>query len=139
MRRGVVARFLQDNRVVKGYTHDFFPTKDLFHIERIDAPTQEVLEAIPVRHLKAIFFVKSFEGNPEHREAPRDKPPEGIIGKKVEIEFLDGEKITAICQSYSPTKQGFFAFPLDPESNNEKIFVVNSSVKRITFLEDRRK
>ncbi len=135
MRQGVVAHFLEGKRLVKGFTHDFFPTKEIFHIERIDGPEQEVLEAIPVKQLKALFFVKSFEGNPDHKEQPAEEVPEGRIGKKVEIEFIDGEKIMAICESYNPTKPGFFAFPLDPESNNEKIFVVNSSVRRVTFFQ----
>ena len=59
----VVARY-RDGRVIKGSTTDFIPTRDVFHVH----PEGGGL-GVPVRHteLKAIFFVRDYAGNPEHR------------------------------------------------------------------------
>ena len=36
---------------------------------------------------------------------------------------------------YDPKEKGFFLFPVDPGSNNLRIFVVNASVKKVRFSE----
>jgi hypothetical protein len=134
MKQKVVARFKKDNRILKGYTHDFFPTKDSFHLELAGADEDMHPELIAVNQLKAIFFVKSFEGNEEYQE--KDKfVPQKRPGRKIKVLFSDGEKVKAYCESYHPTRQGFIAFPLDTDSNNEKIFVVNSSVESVDFID----
>jgi hypothetical protein len=134
MRQKVVARFMREDRIVKGYTHDFFPTKDTFHLEHHDAQPDTFPEIVVVQDLKAIFFVKSFEGDETYQD--KDKfNPQKRPGRRVEVEFADGERVQAYCESYHPTRQGFIVFPLDEESNNDKIFVVNSAVKKVEFVD----
>jgi hypothetical protein len=58
-----------------------------------------------------------------------------LIGKKVKVEFNDGEVLYGMTLGYSPHRQGFFFTPIDPESNNERIFAVLSAVKELTFHE----
>ena len=36
---------------------------------------------------------------------------------------------------YSPQRRGFFFSPIDPESNNERIFAILSAVKDISFYD----
>ncbi len=60
----VVARYL-DGRVLKGATHDFSPNRPGFHVE-VDG-TGEVIE-LRCRNLKALFFVKSFAGDPARQD-----------------------------------------------------------------------
>jgi hypothetical protein len=79
--------------------------------------------------LKAVFFVKTFEGNKNHRstddftvESLRDVP-----GLKVKVTFSDGEVMYGTTHGYAPERKGFFIFPADKESNNERVFVIRES------------
>ena len=64
----VVARYI-DGRVVKGTTVDFLPTRPSFHLIPIGQGGNpiSVLE-IKVSDLKAVFFVKDFNGDPAYDE-----------------------------------------------------------------------
>ena len=59
----VVARFL-DGRVIKGTTQDFAPLKTRFHLFPWGDEVAKPLD-IPTGALKALFFVKSYDGDPE--------------------------------------------------------------------------
>ena len=61
----VVARF-RDGKIVKGFTNDFFPNKDVFHISATERGKD--LTEVLVPDLKALFFVKSFAGKKDHRK-----------------------------------------------------------------------
>lgn len=118
-----------DGTIQKGVTNDFFPNKETFHLS--EKETEEVRE-ISLRGLKAVFFVKSFEGNPEYRERP-DRERVGF-GKKIEVRFRDGETLIGFTQGFSPNRTGFFVFPADPESNNDRVFVLNAATEEVRFL-----
>jgi hypothetical protein len=123
----VVVRYKNGN-IVKGSTGDFLPTKPQFHLNALDGSIKE----IEVEELKALFFVKDVEGNKDYKETYEDVIQGG--GKKIEVEFNDGETIVGYVQSYSPDRQGFVMSPADLNCNNERIFVVMSSAKSVTFL-----
>jgi len=82
--------------------------------------------------LKAIFFVKEFEGRREHHDAPGVKA--SAHGRKIEVTFQDGEKMAGTTEAYNPQKLGFFLFPGDEKSNNARVFVINSNVLKVSFL-----
>jgi len=42
--------------------------------------------------------------------------------------------LTGVAEIYMPNRIGFVLFPPDPNSNTEKVFEVNSSVKEVKFL-----
>ena len=123
----VVARFV-DGRPMKGTTSNFSPVRAKFHLNTAGGKIVE----IQLAQLKAVFFVKSLEGNKTYREKKAFDGAKGF-GRKVRCEFRDGEVLTGFTQSYDPTKIGFFITPVDPASNNERIFVVAGSTKRVTF------
>ena len=56
-----------DGRVLKGYSWDCDPKKPSFHLvaaeDRAGAGTE-----VWVKDLKAVFFVRSFEANPQYTE-----------------------------------------------------------------------
>ena len=54
----VVVRYTS-GRVLKGYTQDFFPNKDRFHLFLADKPDASGVE-VSLKDLKAIFLVKCF-------------------------------------------------------------------------------
>lgn len=128
MQNMIVLHFL-DGKIMKGFTGDFFPNKNLFHIT--DKETGEIFK-IDISQLKGIFFVKSFEGNRNYKERQDVERPG--LGKKVKIHFKDGETIIGYTSGYSPDRNGFFLFPSDPMSNTEKVFVVKTATNEIRFL-----
>ena len=118
-----------DGLICKGTTEDFFPNKDLFHMSDKDKGGHH---EIKIRDLKAVFFVKTFEGNPDYHER-LDIERVGL-GKKIMVHFKDNEKMIGYTLGYSPTRTGFILFPADPDSNNEKVFVVIDATRDIYFL-----
>jgi hypothetical protein len=126
----VVARFL-DGSMLKGMTCDFFPKKDRFHV--VDNVSKETKE-VRMSELKAVFFVKTYEGNQHHHDR-RDVEQQGL-GRRIMVTFKDGEIILGYATSYSKADPGFFVFPTDPENNNDRIFVVNTATKKVRFLYD---
>jgi hypothetical protein len=123
----VVVQF-KDGTIMKGSTSDFLPTKSQFHLNSLDGTVKE----LDVEELKALFFVKDVEGNKDYNETYEDVIQGG--GRKVEVEFNDGEIITGYVLGYSPDRQGFIMSPADLNSNNARIFVVKSSAQSVTFL-----
>ena len=123
----VVVKF-KDNTVAKGKTSDFFPNKTQFHLEEMKG---EIVE-ISIEDLKAIFFVKDFEGNKNHQYNYDDEIAGG--GKKIKVRFIDGETMVGYTLGYSPNRQGFFLTSADLQGNNERIFVVNSATEKVELL-----
>jgi hypothetical protein len=48
--------------------------------------------------------------------------------------FKDGEVLVGTTTGYDASRPGFFLFPADEKSNNERIFVVTAAVKTVRFL-----
>ncbi len=126
----IVVRYA-DGRVLKGYTHDFFPDKSLFHLKSIFG--SKVFE-IQLKELKAVFFVRDFIGNPSHSEEKHFKEGQNISGRKVEVTFKDGEILVGSTMGYDAKRPGFFLFPVDPRSNNLKIFVISAAVSKVRYI-----
>jgi hypothetical protein len=123
----VVARF-KDGSTKKGITSDFFPNRVTFHLK---LATGEILD-INVEELKAVCFVKTFEGDKSHMDKYSDHVPGG--GREVSVKFSDGELMIGYTQGYSPTRSGFFLIPADLKNNNERIYVITSATEKVTFL-----
>jgi len=128
----VVARFV-DSRVLKGTTHDFSPHKPVFHLAVSDDPSARAL-TVPVGALKALFFVRTYEGDPKHVEN-RDIANAKGQGRKILVTFADGELLCGFTTGYSKDKQGFFVIPVDPSSNNSRVFVVTTAVKKVMWAD----
>src|SRR5277367_3291405 len=111
MNRAVVA-FL-DGRRLKGYLFNFSALKESFRLFPNETQ-QKAGTDILMKDLKAIFFVKDFAGNPDHKETPSDDEPKH--GRKIVIAFKDGEEITGRTEAYNPQKLGFFMFPMSKDS-----------------------
>ena len=128
----VVARYI-DGRIIKGFSQDFFPNKDRFHVTPADNPSGETVEIL-LKQLKAVFFVRDFVGNNEYNERKGyiqgDKPS----GRKIEVTFKDGEVLVGTTLGYDPNRPGFFLFPADPKSNNVRVFAVTPALKKVRYL-----
>ncbi len=141
----VIAR-LRDGHLLRGFI-DKMPASDLAsfleqsvdslpgEITVQDAESGETL-CLPVERLKALFFVKSFEGRSEYREVKFfDKNPP-IKGLWVRVQFFDNESLEGIVQNSIDflVKPGFFLKPPDPASNNAILYVVKSSLADFRVL-----
>ncbi len=124
----IVARF-RDGRVLKGATADFNPGKSEFHIQEPGGAVTKVA----VADLKAVFFVRTLEGDRFH-VAMLDQPRGGGLGRRIEITFRDGETLTGYSNGYDRAKPGFFVVPSDPESNNLRVFVVAAALQAARWV-----
>jgi hypothetical protein len=125
----VIARF-NDGRMVRGYTNDFHPTKSQLHLS--PNPRQGGSTFIPLSQLKALFFVRDFTGDStlvEHKVFT-DTPQ----GRKVEVTFHDNEVMVGSTLGYRGDGNGFFISPADSRSNNLRIFVTATGLRRVRFL-----
>jgi len=118
-----------NGKIRKGTTEDFFPNKDILHMSDKD---NGGYHEINIKDLKAVFFVKTFEGNPNYHEK-YDIEKIGS-GKKIMVHFKDTEKMVGSFHRYSPTRTGFVLIPADPDCNNEKVFVIIAATKKICFI-----
>lgn len=125
----VVARF-SDGKTVKGTTQDFFPNRPAFHVLPVGGAAGVEVQR---RHLKALFFVKTFEGDADRKDLPGfvAAPPETAQGKKIAVRFKDGEILCGYSLSYAPDREGFFVFPSDTGSNNTRVFVVTAATAEV--------
>ncbi len=128
----VVIRYA-DGKLIKGYTNDFFPNKPLFHVHPIEIESGTKVVDVFVKELKAVFFAKDFTGNPAHNEKNQFEGPQPP-GRKVEVTFADGEVLVGATLGYDPNRLGFFVTPADPQSNNLRVFVVCTAVRKFRYL-----
>ncbi len=128
----VVARYVHGS-LVKGLTRDFFSNKGRFHVTPMDGAADKPIE-VTISDLKAVFVVRDFTGDPgyiERKEYDKNDTPYGV---PLEITFNDGEVMVGSSMGFDPKRDGFFITPADPMSNNLRVFVVTSAVKRIRQL-----
>ena len=129
----IVVRFL-DGRTLKGYSNNFMPNKDVFHLVPLDAPPGAKPAEINFRELKAIFFVKDFAGNSKYHEKTTCDPNCAYGGRKISVTFKDGETMMGTTQGYQPGRPGFFILPADAKSNNDRCFVITAATQKIAFV-----
>ncbi len=131
-RNKVVAHFV-DGRLLKGYTHDFTPARDMFHLTSQLEEDFGTTYDVNISDLKAVFFVKTLKGNLGYKEKKRyeDVDAARLRGMRIRVEFNDGEIIRGISLGYSKTKKGFFVVPVDPQSNNDRIYVIAAAVRDV--------
>ena len=121
-----------DGKILKGHTQDFHPSRPQFSLWPSINATPKERTVVPVRQLKAVFFVRDFNGDPRHQE--RKSFAVRGQGRRVEVTFADGETILGTTLNYRPDCQGFFVSPADPSGNNTRIYVVSKAVRRVRFL-----
>ena len=125
----VVARFA-DGKVLKGSTQDFFPNRPSFHLIPADGGASVEIRC---KQLKALFFVKTFEGNKARKDVRGfvAAPPETAQGKKIAVRFRDNELLCGYSLSYTPDREGFFVFPADAGGNNTRVYVVTGACAEV--------
>jgi hypothetical protein len=135
----VVAR-LRDGKIVKGFV-DTIPASDFdallqessFSLPREiglrSAESSETL-SLSLDSLKALFFVKSFEGHHDYKEVKFFEKNPPIKGLWVRVKFYDDEFLEGVVRNSVQflTEPGFFLKPPDLQSNNEILYVIKNSL-----------
>jgi hypothetical protein len=127
----IVLRYL-DGSALRGFSNDFSASRTHFHLWPSAGTSPNRPMIVPLSGLKAVFFVRDFDGNPEYVE--RRTFATATHGRRMEVTFLDGEVIFGSTLNYRPEGSGFFLCPADSGSNNVRIFVVSGSVRHARFI-----
>ena len=133
---------LINGKVLKGYIDEFSPDQSEVNIkEEITGD----LHSVKIGDVKAVFFVRSFEGDQEHKER-KSYGIAKVKGQRVFVKFRDGEGLVGFLEGDVPWekgfflskqdsgRKGFFLLPVDEDTNNIKVFVVSSSVDAVTVV-----
>ena len=123
----LVIRF-KDKTVLKGKSIDFSISKAIFHLRLL---TGKVVQ-INMEKLKAVFLVKCFNGNKDYKYLYKDFLP--WEGNKIKVRFTDGEEMIGYTPYHDNGQPGFFLTPADLNGNNNRVFVLASATREITFL-----
>jgi hypothetical protein len=129
----IVARF-QDGRVLKGHSEDFLPAKGRFHLTPVGAAPEARPIDVSLADLKAVFFVRDFEGDKSHVDLRIFDPSQRVVGRKLRILFNDGELMVGLTNAYQPGRAGFFIVPADTTSNTERAYIVTAATREVTIL-----
>jgi Family of unknown function (DUF6982) len=124
----IVAHF-KDGRVLKGSSMDVAPNRPMCHI----TPVGGTAERVVMDQLKALFFVRTLEGDPERTDATAPDPEDPRLrgSTLVRLVLTDGEEIVGMTNSFPPVRPFYFVLPVDPESNNIRILVNAEAVRSI--------
>jgi hypothetical protein len=127
----IVVRY-REGRLLKGFTHDFHPSRTQFSLwPSVNAAPSDRMY-VPTSQLKAVFFVRDFDGNPDYTDQRTFDKPAG--GRRLEVTFTDDEVLVGSTLNYRPDGLGFFVKPADTEGNNVRVFVVSSAIRHVRFL-----
>jgi hypothetical protein len=118
-----------DGRLLKGYGREF--TASSGSVQVWPTPQSPVSERItvPLSYVKAVFFVRDFAGDPSYVECATEDALQR--GRRVEVTFLDGETLVGTTLNYTENGVGFFIHPVDPRSNNARIFIASSAIRQV--------
>lgn len=121
----VVARF-KDGRVLKGTSLDVDHNKPVFHVR----PPGGTAEQVRLEDLKALFFVRSLDGDPARDDgrAPDPTDPRLRGSTVVRLTFADSEEIVGLTNRYPPNRDYFYVVPVDAESNNIRMLINRAAV-----------
>jgi hypothetical protein len=95
-----------------------------------------LVEEIPTKDAKAVFFVKTFDGDLKHRALHFHEHAPIVQGLWVRVYFYDGEMIEGIISNTKDfvLEDGFFLMPTDPNGNNRLVYVLKGGLKDFHVL-----
>ena len=131
--RKIVVAFL-DRRRDKGVIYEFKPYGDGFTLYSVEDEKCERGRPIDFKAIKAVYFVKTLEGNRQRKENKLQLAAVYRQGRKVSVTFPDGEQYVGITEGFNPQRAGFYFYPGDPASNNLEVFIVTANTEEIRLL-----
>jgi hypothetical protein len=106
---------------------------DVLRLRRLE---DGMFQEIPVHDLKAVFFVKSFEGQGHRNDLKFFSNAPMVHGVWVQLQFKDGEIMEGIVLNgmHHLVEPGFFVHPTDPDANNKLVYVLKSALADFRVL-----
>jgi hypothetical protein len=94
------------------------------------------MEDVSTKDAKAVFFVKTFDGDLRHRALHFHEHAPTVPGLWVRVYFYDGEMIEGIISNAKDfvLESGFFLRPTDPNGNNRLVYVLKAGLKDFHVL-----
>jgi len=128
----VVVRKL-DRSLVKGFVESA-TYLSLNRMEMIDREGRAM--TVPLPEIKAVFFVRDFDGNPQRSERKLFQSRPRMAGLWVQMTFKDNEVLEGLLPNnlVEISQEGFLVTPADLYSNNLKIFVPRTALSKINVL-----
>jgi tetratricopeptide (TPR) repeat protein len=127
-RQRLVVRMLEGDTLY-GVCFALNVKSDSFHLDLVDKKGQPLgkTRRVAFKELKAVYYVKSFDGNYDHSIMHREPHSQGA---SVVVEFSDGEVLRGFTyNSYHKEQERFCVIPEDERSNNISVLVERSAVK----------
>ena len=87
--------------------------------------------------LKAVFFVRDMAGNPQRSERKYFRRGEGVTGRRIEVTLRDGEQLVGTAEDVATGAHYVPFVPVDPESNNLRVYAARPAVAAIRHISDR--
>lgn len=122
-----------DGTILKGHAAALFRFSRVIELVPLDA--EEPIQ-IPVKEIKAVFFVRTFQGRRFSLVKSRERT-DGR-GRRARIVFTDGEKIDGFVLGYNPHEPLIEMVPTRVDSNNELIYCNRAAVERIEWLDKKK-
>ncbi|MCL2661369.1 MAG: hypothetical protein FWD64_12755 [Acidobacteriaceae bacterium] len=107
---------------------------DSIRLKRLD---RDAAEDVPTKDAKAVFFVRTFDGDERHRALHFHNESAPIAsGLWVRVAFHDNEMIEGFIGNTRDyvLEDGFFLLPTDPDGNNRLVYVLKSGLKDFHVL-----
>ena len=103
---------------------------------RLKLLDSDEVEEVPTKDAKAVFFVKTFDGDLKHRALHFHEHAPVVPGLWVRVYFYDGEMIEGIISNTRDfvLESGFFLRPTDPNGNNRLVYVLKGGLKDFHVL-----
>jgi hypothetical protein len=103
---------------------------------RLKLLDSEAVEDVSTKDAKAVFFVKTFDGDLRHRALHFHEHAPIVAGLWVRVYFYDGEMIEGIISNTRDfvLETGFFLRPTDPNGNNRLVYVLKAGLKDFHVL-----
>jgi hypothetical protein len=135
-----------NGRVIKGYVESqqweelegllVQGVRRIPDVLQIRDSANDSFQEVPVADLKAVFFVKSFEGQGSRNDLKFFSNAPMVHGVWVQLQFKDGEIMEGIILNgmHHLIEPGFFVHPTDPDGNNSLIYVLKSALADFRVL-----
>jgi hypothetical protein len=103
---------------------------------RLKLRDSDTVQEVPTKDAKAVFFVKTFDGDLRHRALHFHEHAPIVPGLWVRVYFHDGEMIEGIISNTRDfvLESGFFLMPTDPNGNNKLVYVLKGGLKDFHVL-----
>ena len=126
----------QNGEIIKGWVENFKPDRQSFILFPLIEYSEEERMEIDFNSLKAVFFVKNFIGDKDHKKVRTFNVDLKITPsqRKLIVNFLDGEHLYGTSHSYGKYKVGFFVYPIDPKDNSDRMFVIHKAIESIRLM-----